>query len=130
MIFGLSLLDFQLFKLYLVESTGLAKDALHIYAGLMLFLAIRLLWRRRGGWLLAWTAVLAMACAAEYIDALNEHQRGDLRPDAEHWHDIWNTAFWPTISALVGPWLQPRPKPAPEASGDLADQSFKQPPAI
>ncbi len=128
MLSGLSPLDFQQFKLDVIATTGLAKDALHIYAGLAVFLAVRLFWRRKGGWVLAWLVVLVMAVGVEYIDMLNEHARGDLQPDAGHWHDIWNTMFWPTILVLVGRWLQPAPKTA--KSGDLADQSFKEPPAI
>ncbi|MEY4869323.1 MAG: hypothetical protein RIS11_517, partial [Pseudomonadota bacterium] len=54
MLFGYTPLDFQHFKLVVIESTGLGKDALHIYAGLGLFLLVRLVWRRKGGWVLAW----------------------------------------------------------------------------
>ena len=36
-------------KLSIVASVGLGKDALHIYFGLALFLAVRLIWRRRRG---------------------------------------------------------------------------------
>jgi hypothetical protein len=123
MIFGLSPLDFQQFKLDVIATTGLAKDALHIYAGLAIFLAVRLFWRWRGGWLVAWLCVLAVACGVEYVDMLNEHARDDMQPDASHWHDIWNTMFWPTVLVLVGPRLQPKPKPADAASSDFADKA-------
>lgn len=110
--------DYQAVKFGLLESTGLAKDALHIYFGLALFLVVRLVWRRRGGWLLAWLAVLVVAVGGEWLDLRGEALIGALQPDSAHWHDIWNTMFWPTVLALVGRWLQPTPAPAPAESAD------------
>jgi hypothetical protein len=130
MLFGYTPLDFQQFKLVALDATGLAKDALHIYAGMALFLTVRLLWRWRGGWFLAWLAVLAMACTVEWIDMKAEGAANALQPDAAHWHDIWNTMFWPSVLLLVGRWLQPKPKVQEPSSGDLADQSFEEPPSV
>lgn len=124
----------QEFKQYALDATGLGKDALHIYAGLFLIIGIRLVWRRRGGWLLGWLAALAAALAVEWLDVRAEMLEANLRPDAEHWKDIWNTMFWPTVLLLTGSWLQPRTKQKPEAdvetSGDLTDQSLEQPPPV
>jgi len=106
--------DFQATKLLVVASSGLAKDALHVYLGLALFLAVRLVWRWRFGWLLAWLAVLAMALGGEWLDLLGEELVGVLQPDRAHWHDIWNTMFWPTVLALVGRWLHPAAKATTE----------------
>jgi len=106
--------DFQATKLLVVSSSGLAKDALHVYLGLALFLAVRLGWRWRFGWLLAWLAVLAMALGGEWLDLLGEELVGVLQPDRAHWHDIWNTMFWPTVLALVGRWLHPAAKATTE----------------
>lgn len=100
---------FELKKSWIVSASGLGKDALHIYAGMTLFLLVRLLLRRRGGWVLAWLAVLAMACGGEFLDLVAEGKRGIIQPDAAHWHDIWNTMFWPTMILLVSRWL-PTPK--------------------
>lgn len=122
--------DFASLKLYLLDLTGLAKDALHIYAGMAMFIAIRLIWRRRGGWLLAWTATLFLALGVEYMDMRNDGQIGMLQPDPEHWHDIWNTMVWPTVLLLVGRWLQPKPVGDNSESGDLADQPFEEPATV
>lgn len=130
MLFGYTPLDFQQFKVVLLGFTGLGKDALHIYAGMGLFLLVRLIWRWRGGWVLAWLAVLAMACTVEWIDMQAEAANSALQPDAAHWHDIWNTMFWPTVLLLVGRWLQPKPRLSKTASGDLADQPLEQPPPV
>lgn len=121
---------FQEQKLWLVTSADLSKDTLHVYLGMALFLLVRLVWRWRGGWFAAWLAVLAMACGGEWLDMTAEASRSAIQPDAAHWHDIWNTMFWPTILLLVGRWLQPRPKvpaetPA-EASGEDAERSLEQ----
>jgi hypothetical protein len=116
-------------KSWLVASTALGKDALHIYFGLALFIAVRLIWRRRrGGWLAAWLAVLVMACGGEWLDMTAEASRAAVQPDAAHWHDIWNTMFWPTVLLLVGRWLQPPGKlPADEpVSGEDAERGFEQ----
>ncbi|NIJ38132.1 hypothetical protein FHR22_002835 [Sphingopyxis panaciterrae] len=125
-------------KRWLVTDSGLSKDALHIYFGMTLFILVRLLWRWRGGWVIAWLAVVAMACGGEYLDIAAEANRAAIQPDAAHWHDIWNTAFWPTLLMLVGRWLQPAPKappPSPAAtdampatsSGENAERRLEQP---
>lgn len=106
---------FEARKLSVVEATGLDKDALHIYFGMTLFLFVRLAWRGRGGWIAAWLAVLAMACGGELLDLTAEYGNAAIQPDAAHWHDIWNTTFWPTVLLLVGHRLQSR---EPVASSD------------
>ena len=115
-------LDLQNLKLYLIDLTGLGRDALHVYAGLAVFLTVRLLWRWRGGWVIAWLAALALASSIEWLDMRAEGQAGVLQPDPAHWHDVWNTMVWPTVLLLIGRWLHPRPKTKP--SDDLADQPF------
>jgi hypothetical protein len=130
MLFGYTPLDFQQLKLVLIEWSGLGKDALHIYAGMALFLTVRLLWRRKGGWVLAWVATLALACGVEWLDMMAEASNSRITPDAAHWHDIWNTMFWPTILVLVGRWLQPSPTRDPPISGDFADKPLEEPPAV
>ena len=119
-------------KTWLVTAAGLSKDALHIYFGLALFVAVRLVWRWRGGWLAAWLAVLAMAAGGEWLDMALEARQSTIQPDAAHWHDIWNTMFWPTVLLLIGRWLHPGEKPAPTASdrgrvlGENAERGLEQ----
>ena len=121
---------FEARKVSVIEATGLDKDALHIYFGLTLFLVVRFLWRRRGGWVIAWLAVLAMACGGEWLDLNAEISRSAIQPDAAHWHDIWNTMFWPTVLLVVGRWLQPAARagtPAPVVlSGEDAERGLEQ----
>lgn len=111
---------FEARKVSVIDATGLDKDALHIYFGLAVFLAVRLVWRWRGGWVAAWLVVLAMACGGELLDVTAELGRSAIQPDAAHWHDIWNTMFWPTVLLLVGRWLQPAIKAPVAVEGDEA----------
>jgi hypothetical protein len=104
-------MTFQGWKADMVEATGLAKDALHIHIGLLLFVAVRLLWRWRGGWWVAWFVALAAALGGEWLDIRAETVRSALQPDAAHWHDVWNTMLWPTVLLVVGRWLHPSAKP-------------------
>ena len=111
--------DFQAVKLVLIDGSGLAKDALHVHFGLAVFVAARLMWRWRYGWAVAWLAALGVTLGGEWLDLRGETLAGALQPDSAHWHDVWNTMFWPTVLALLGRWLQPtRPTPAPDSLPD------------
>ncbi len=115
--------DLQILKVYLLDFTGLERDALHLHAGLALFILVRLGWRWRGGWVVAWLAALAVALGVEWMDIRADGSLGAPQPQPEHWHDIWNTMIWPTVLLLVGRWLQPKPSVERDSSGDFADQS-------
>jgi hypothetical protein len=121
--------EFQQLKLLLLDGTGLGKDAMHVHIGLALFVATRLAWRWRGGWLTAWLVALAAALTGEWLDAREELRVGLPMPDEAHWHDIWNTMLWPTLLLLVGRWLEPRAGPVaaapPAPSGDDAEHAFE-----
>lgn len=103
--------QFQQLKLDIIDTAGLAKDAMHVHIGLLVFVAVRLLWRWRGGWVIAWLAALAVAGTGEWLDYLGNLDATPTPSDPEHWHDIWNTMLWPTIFLVIGRWLHPRPKP-------------------
>ena len=113
-------------KSWLVTASDLGKDALHIYFGLALFMLVRLAWRWRGGWVAAWLAVLVMACGGEWLDMTAEFNNAAIQPDAAHWHDLWNTMFWPTVLLLVGRWLQPAAQPRADVSGEDAERRLEQ----
>ena len=113
-------------KSWLVTASDLSKDALHIYFGLALFMLVRLAWRWRGGWVAAWLAVLVMACSGEFLDMAAEFGNASIQPDAAHWHDIWNTMFWPTVLLVAGQWLQPKLERPGAASGENAERRLEQ----
>ncbi|WP_077148617.1 hypothetical protein [Sphingopyxis sp. KK2] len=115
---------YQQIKIVLIDGSGLGKDALHIYAGMAIYLAVRI-GLRRPVWL-AWIAVVVAAVAGEWLDIEGEYLRGRLAPESGHWHDIWNTAFWPSVLALVERWW-PRREVAPAANLDEnAERSLEQ----
>lgn len=125
--------ELQLLKRHIMDVTGLGKDVLHTYAGLAVFLIVRLLWRWHGGWVLAWFAAFAGALVVEWLDMQALLEMSAVQPDAVHWHDVWNTMFWPTVLLLTGRWLHPQAKKhqSPAAtSSDFADQPLEQPSAI
>lgn len=89
-----SVSSFHTTKLLVMEVTGLSKDALHVYVGLIVFFATAVLLKRS---LADWrpiAMVLLASLAGELWDiviafALNETMWADS------WKDLLNTLFWP-----------------------------------
>jgi hypothetical protein len=99
------LFDVDIMKTIAVSVSGLAKDALHVHVGLLIFFAVRMLWRGRGGTMAAWLVVLAVTLGGEWVDRLGEAARQVEVPITAHIKDIWNTMLWPTLLALLWRWL-------------------------
>lgn len=115
---------FQQWKVTLETATGLSRDSLHLHIGLAVFVIARLIWRRGWGWLFAWLVALGFALGGEWLDIRGENLANIRQPDAAHWHDIWNTMLWPTALAIIGRWLEPRPKALPPLPpSDSGDES-------
>ena len=96
----------QTAKVVLIDHSGLAKDALHIYIGLgAFFLAAALFrWPISGPrpWIVA--AMVALAGEAwDLRDTIRLHMPIIL---ADNWHDIWNTLAWPTAIMLLARFTQ------------------------
>jgi hypothetical protein len=91
----------QAAKLAVIAAFGLSKDALHIHVGLAVFIIAALVLRKPWRSVVPWLAVLAVACAGELLDAVD-----NLR-SIGHWlwraslHDLLNTLFWPTVLLLL-----------------------------
>lgn len=92
---------FQVFKNSLVAIFGLSKDSLHVYVGLIVFLVVALLLRKRPRTLLPLLVVFIVACIGELLD-----MRDDLAT-LHRWrwrasvHDIVNTSFWPLVLTVL-----------------------------
>ena len=92
---------FQSFKHDVVQFAALSKDALHVYVGLVVFLAVAAFARKglRSTWALL--AVVAVAVVGEILDLrdeLRDHER------LKWWasvHDLLNTCFWPLVLWLL-----------------------------
>ena len=98
---GFAMEWFQAAKIDVVELTGLTKDALHVHIGVIAFLALCLLLRRR-----AWDwppllAVLLLTLAGELVDMLTRIARGNPMVLFDHVHDLVNTMVLPTLIFIV-----------------------------
>jgi hypothetical protein len=97
---------FQSSKLWIQDLIGLSKDALHIYVGLAVFLLAALILRRP---LRDWrplAAVAAVALAGEIWDVVEWTNRGNAPQWNNHWHDLWNTTFWPLMLFALARWTR------------------------
>ena len=97
-------------KQLVIGATGLAKDALHIHVGLLVFFAAAALvrWPLRSG--KPWAAALIAALAGEIWDQANVVAAGGSIDLAPSWHDVWNTMLWPTIITMLARWTPARPR--------------------
>jgi hypothetical protein len=91
----------QTTKLWLIGGTGLAKDALHVHVGLLVFLgsALLLRWPLRS-WK-PWVAALAVSLTGEAWDVGDRWMANMHAAPIGHWHDIWNTMLWPSAILLL-----------------------------
>lgn len=93
--------ELQAAKLAVMSLTGLSRDALHVHAGMLVFLLSAALSRRYLRSPVPWMLTMAVACGMEAVDAVD----GIL--SFGHWrvrasvHDVLNTMFLPTALALV-----------------------------
>jgi len=88
-------------KLVLVTHLGLAKDALHIYVALAIFLGACLLFKWKASEWKPWALVLAAALLGEAWD-LRDRVIYDIPVRlAENWKDVWNTMLIPTVLLLA-----------------------------
>lgn len=96
-------MDWHEIKAWLEQATRLDMDALHIYAGLLLQLALALVLRRPLRSLVPWLAVLVAILANEYYDYRYEVWPDAERPlqRAEGIKDVWNTMLLPTAVLLL-----------------------------
>lgn len=88
---------FETFKFFLTSQTGLAKDALHIYVALGVFVGSCLIfgWKTRD-WK-PWMLVLMVAIGGELRDIYDILQRTTQLQLLANFHDLWNTMLVPTI---------------------------------
>lgn len=91
----------QAAKLAVMSLTHLSRDALHVHAGLLVFVLAAAVLRKSPGSPWPWLAAAAVACGMEALDAV------DGIVSYGHWrvrasvHDVANTLFWPTVLALA-----------------------------
>ncbi len=114
---------FTQLKLWLVENTSLAKDALHIYVALGVYLGSCLLLKWKASSWKPWALVLAITLLGELWDAQTSQSNGhELVPEA-HWKDIWNTMIVPTIVLIMARFTSVFERPSKAAATEDEDLS-------
>ncbi|GAA4643640.1 hypothetical protein GCM10023115_16000 [Pontixanthobacter gangjinensis] len=101
------------FKIAIVDFTGLAKDALHIYVALGVFIAACLIFRWRA---LEWKPVLlvlAVAICGEIFDMRHNALRENDPFVLASLHDVWNTLLVPLIIFAAARYSRIFEKPKP-----------------
>ncbi len=92
---------FQQAKFAIGAALGLPKDALHIYVGLAVMLAVVAIWKKP---LSDWRPLAAVALASvagEVWDVIDTWSHGGTPKWNANWKDVWNTMFWPTMLFLL-----------------------------
>ena len=92
---------YQEFKLIVVEFTGLSKDALHIYVGLLTFFAAVAVLKKGNVDSSALIPVVVVALLMEVIDLIGNYQTMDSMFWGNSVHDLANTLFWPLAIVLL-----------------------------
>lgn len=85
-------------KREIADFLGASEDLLHLHAGLLIFFAAALVFRRRMRSRVPIALVYAFAIANELVDAMSPGG------SANRWEpavDIVNTVFWPTLLFLL-----------------------------
>jgi hypothetical protein len=88
-------------KLLVMGVTGLGKDVLHVYVGLGVYFAASLAMRWPLGDLRPLAVAAAVALFGEAWDLADNLRAGAPMRWAGHWHDLWNSLFWPTAITLM-----------------------------
>jgi cell shape-determining protein MreD len=97
---GAPILDWNQIKETIAVWTDLERDALHIYAALLVQVGAALVLRRRLSHWMPWAAVLAFALGNEWLDTYADDLVEQWELDASI-HDLWNTMLLPTLLLLL-----------------------------
>lgn len=106
-------MDWEAIKQAVAAWTGLERDALHIYAAILIQIGSAALLRRTLASPWPWLVVLAFALANEWLDVQRDHLVEEWEKAASL-HDLWNTMLLPSLLLLVArfaPRLMTRARP-------------------
>ncbi|MEL7189888.1 MAG: hypothetical protein AAGK17_10090 [Pseudomonadota bacterium] len=92
---------FQELKLFIAETIGLEKDALHVYVALLVFMFACWVFRWRASSVKPWLIVLLAALMGEYFDIRTNRDAGREFDFDIHWRDLWNTMLAPTLLVIA-----------------------------
>lgn len=103
-------------KIWLESSTGLDRDALHIYGAVIIQFFFAFVFRKGLASLWPWIAVFIVAATNEYFDyqGVGESEASMHIYQAEAYKDMWNTMLIPSILLLIArfwpKWMTGKPK--------------------
>ncbi len=120
-------LEFTEWKVEMMEWSGLERDALHVYIGTLLFLALyAALGTRCWGRLAALLIVAVGAYWGECMDYSQEGVKTPLFETGDHLHDLINTMALPVVLYLLGGLIFARTKkPRTKGEADLLDAEIE-----
>jgi len=87
---------YSLLKQWMSETTGASEELLHLHIGLLIFVVVAVLFRRRMHSLWPVSMVWAFALVNELVDYFAADWVFDLSA-----LDVLNTVLWPTVLFLV-----------------------------
>src|SRR5687767_9521670 len=93
-------MDSEAIKAAVQAWTGLERDALHIYAAILIQIGSAALLRRTLASPWPWLIVLVFALANEWLD-MNRDRLIEQWEKEAGLHDLWNTMLAPTLLLLV-----------------------------
>ena len=108
-------MDWEAIKAAVAAWTGLERDALHIYAAIIIQIGSAALIRRTLASPWPWLVVLAFALANEWLD-MNRDNLVERWEEQAALHDLWNSMLLPTLLLLVArfaPGLMRKAPPPP-----------------
>jgi hypothetical protein len=101
-------------KYAIIIATNVSPDALHLLAGILIYLPLALLFDGRLRSVRALLLTASLVCAGEAGDWLASRLGGGSLALARMWPDFASGLTWPLLLFIAGPWLQrPAPKAAP-----------------
>ena len=93
--------NFEALKFFLITITGLAKDALHIYVALAIFLGSCLVFGWKTHQWRPWLLSLFAAIMGEVWDIQGNLDKAQELRLWGNWHDLWNTMLVPTVLMIL-----------------------------
>ncbi len=101
----------QVIKSAIASTTGIPRDALHIYVGLTTLLFVAIVWRKSLGAFAPWLAVVFIALLGEFIDMGHNILSWGSWSWKASVKDLFHTLFWPTVLLLYTRFCRPDQRP-------------------
>ena len=105
---GYTLIWYETFKQFVIDHSGITRDALHIHVSIALFFVSLWITRRRLGSFVPVIIVLGFCILGEISDNIRLVRLDQGQWPLEHLKDIANTMVWPVLFTAYGRWRDRR----------------------